>query len=466
MTANAGYHAYATGDVLTAAQVQYNLQNQTVMYFATTSARTTAIGSVTVEGMVTYIPANGLEYYNGTAWTGVSNPGDITDVLAGKGLTGGGTSGSVTLALGTTAKGDLVAGTGTTTAAALTVGADGSTLVADSSTSTGLRYTAGNPISNPTLNSAMQIWQRSTSTAGSTTAFCADRWAAYRTVAGSTFSRQVTGDTTNLPNIQYAIRVSRDSGNASAATLILAQTFETVNSIPFAGKIVTLSFYARAGANLTANLGVQLGSGTGTDQNWTGFSGLAYVVNTTQALTSTWTRYTFTGTVPTTSTQLNMQFYYVPTGTAGANDYYEITGVQIDIGSVALPFRTYAGTVQGELAACQRYYYRTGTNDSAAYGILTGTGWADTTTHTIAVLPLPVTMRVAPTAVDYPTISTLRTYGYGGAQALTALTMGSQTSANFVYLDGTNTSTITAGAVQYLQKNNSATAYIGVTAEL
>ena len=71
MTANAGYHAYATGDVLTAAQVQYNLQNQTVMYFATSSARTTALGAVLVEGMVTYIPANGIEYYNGTAWTAI-----------------------------------------------------------------------------------------------------------------------------------------------------------------------------------------------------------------------------------------------------------------------------------------------------------------------------------------------------------------------------------------------------------
>ena len=71
MTANAGYHLYNTGDVLTAAQVQFNLQNQTVMYFATSSARTTAIGAVTVEGMVTYIPANGIEYYNGTAWTAI-----------------------------------------------------------------------------------------------------------------------------------------------------------------------------------------------------------------------------------------------------------------------------------------------------------------------------------------------------------------------------------------------------------
>jgi len=101
MTANAGYHLYNTGDVLTAAQVQFNLQNQTVMYFATSAARTTAIGSVTVEGMVTYIPANGLEYYNGTAWTGVSNPGDITAVNTAvtSGLTGGATSGSVDLSL-------------------------------------------------------------------------------------------------------------------------------------------------------------------------------------------------------------------------------------------------------------------------------------------------------------------------------------------------------------------------------
>jgi hypothetical protein len=101
MTANAGYHAYATGDVLTAAQVQYNLQNQTVMYFATSAARTTAIGSVTVEGMVSYIPANGLEYYNGSAWTGVSNPGDITAVNTAvtSGLTGGATSGAVDLSL-------------------------------------------------------------------------------------------------------------------------------------------------------------------------------------------------------------------------------------------------------------------------------------------------------------------------------------------------------------------------------
>jgi len=140
MTANAGYHLYNTGDVLTAAQVQFNLQNQSVMYFATASARTTALSGVIVEGMVTYIPANGLEYYNGSAWVTLSTGGDITGVAAGKGLTGGGTTGDVTLSLGTTAKGDLVAGTGTTTAAALTVGANNTVLQADSAQTTGLKY--------------------------------------------------------------------------------------------------------------------------------------------------------------------------------------------------------------------------------------------------------------------------------------------------------------------------------------
>jgi hypothetical protein len=78
MTANAGYHLFNTGDVLTAAQVQYNLQNQTIMYFASSAARTSALSAVLVEGMFSYLAdTNSTEYYTGSAWVslaGMTNP--------------------------------------------------------------------------------------------------------------------------------------------------------------------------------------------------------------------------------------------------------------------------------------------------------------------------------------------------------------------------------------------------------
>lgn len=107
-TANAGYKLFATGDVLTAAQVQYNLQNQTIMYFASSTARTTALSGVVVEGMFSYLAdTNAFEYYDGAAWQSVSNPGDITGVTAGTGLSGGGSSGTVTLSIDTATTVDL-----------------------------------------------------------------------------------------------------------------------------------------------------------------------------------------------------------------------------------------------------------------------------------------------------------------------------------------------------------------------
>ena len=261
-----------------------------------------------------------------------------------------------------TAKGDLF---GYSTAPArLAVGNNGESLVADSSTSTGLRYTAGTVTDNPFLNSAMQVWQRGTSislAASAGTTFLADRWCIQTGASqATTVSRQATGDTTNLPFIQYAMRIQRNSGQTGTSNYGLMSPMETINTVPFAGKAVTFSFYARKGANYSATSDVLRGilrTGTGTDQNpYTGYTGDANSLDANFTLTTSWQRFSVSGTIAATVTEMTAQFNYTPTGTAGAADYYDITGVQLDIGSVALPFRTNGGTFQGELAACQRYY--------------------------------------------------------------------------------------------------------------
>lgn len=72
--------------------------------------------------------------------------GDITAVVAGTGISGGGTTGSVTvtnsMATAIDAKGDLIAGTGADAFSRLAVGTNGQVLTADSTAATGLKWAA------------------------------------------------------------------------------------------------------------------------------------------------------------------------------------------------------------------------------------------------------------------------------------------------------------------------------------
>lgn len=322
---------------------------------------------------------------------------------------------------------------------------------------------------NVLLNSDFSVWQRGTSfTAAS--GYVADRWyyARYGGATGVTITRQVTNDTTNLPNIQYCMRVQRDSGNTGTGAPQIAQSLESINSIPYAGKQVTLSFYARAGANFSAAssaLTAQVISGTGTDQNnlGAGYTGSATPVAGTATLTTTWQRFSYTGTIAATATEFCVYFNYQPVGTASTNDYFEVTGVQIEQNATATPFARNASTYQAELAACQRYYYRLTT--ASTYSFISS-GGASTTTQAIFYVPTPVTMRIAGTSLEQSSMSAFL-FKNGSYNSSGTWTLASGNNGNGFALQYTHGSAIfTTGDNLNISNGATATAYFGISAEL
>ena len=145
MAAPLGFKTFTVGEVLSAADVNGYLMHG-VLVFATTAARDAAITSPQ-EGQFAFTKdTNSLFYYDGAAWVASGATGDIEGVTAGVGISGGGTSGTVTvtnsMATAIDAKGDLVVGTGADTFSRLAVGTNTYTLVADSGEATGLKWAA------------------------------------------------------------------------------------------------------------------------------------------------------------------------------------------------------------------------------------------------------------------------------------------------------------------------------------
>jgi hypothetical protein len=206
----------------------------------------------------------------------------------------------------------------------------------------------------------MRIRQRGDSgtLTGSVSYLTIDRWAArYTGASGGVFN----GGITSAPaGFQYSLQIGRGSGTTATGVIELLYAMETTDSIPLQGKTVTISFYAKSGSNFSSSgngLNLAMFCAKGTDQSassmgaWTS---LTTPISQTQAITTSWVKYSFSGTVPSDCTQIGLYFYYTTTGTAGADDKFYITGVQLEEGSAATGFEH--RPIGTELALCQRYY--------------------------------------------------------------------------------------------------------------
>ena len=282
-----------------------------------------------------------------------------------------------------------------------------------------------NLLDNPIFN----FYQRGTTaiTGITTTAtYHADRWAG---VAGTSTSSGLTNVTSSLPTgtgtpvFTNAEQLQRTAAQTGVVAEQLLQEIPTADITPLAGQPVTLSFWALVGSNFSAAnsaITVKVVTGTGTDEGLatylTGLAGAANAINTTVTGTANWQRFAVTGTLPATATEAVVSIGWTPVGTAGTNDYIQVTGVQLEQGTVATNLEVRPSQV--ELAKLQRYVYVI--NDTTAGIAVTPVGTAQGTTTTCTIgIPFPVTMRKAPTYTNALTASTFKIVS--ASQTATAL---------------------------------------------
>jgi hypothetical protein len=300
---------------------------------------------------------------------------------------------------------------------------------------------------NVLINGGFDVWQRGTSFT-TTGGYLADRW---WTATGDITNNTISRSTSIVPpESLYSLTITKAT---TAGPAQIRQSIETINAVRLAGQTATFSVYLYASTSTTVSLFVD--SSTATDDG----PGATMTQLGTADFTvgGSWIRGSLSVNVPSNAKSLRVRVRVASLG-VGATLY--VGNAQLEEGSTATPFSSNANSIAGELAACQRYYYRLTAGNTYAYF---GSGLTHTTGNGAFVVPFPTTLRRNPdfgssAASTFILINTAFT-------AITGIALAS---------DGTNTNmgavtvtgTFTAGQAMIIRSNNNANAFIEFNAEL
>ena len=322
---------------------------------------------------------------------------------------------------------------------------------------------------NKIINGNFAINQRAFSSTTSSATFTFDRYKTEFSGGTVTYSAQTftpgAAPVAGYESTKFLQVVT--SGQSGANFALIDQKIEDVRT--FAGQTVTISFWAKV-ASGTGKVGVAFEQNFGSGGSGT----VVLAAGDLTAITTSWARYTVTAAISSVSgktigaSSFLRLCLFTSAGTAVSsyssigvvNQTIGFWGVQVEYGSKATPFQTASGSIAGELALAQRYYYRQG--GAAVYQEFGFGSSGGSTTGANVQVQFPVTMRTNPSAIDF---STLALTDYNGNNAITTAVFGTN-SPNMAAVTVGGTSGLTTYRPYALRANNSTSAYIGFTAEL
>jgi hypothetical protein len=271
----------------------------------------------------------------------------------------------------------------------------------------------GTPINkNYLINGGFAIAQRGTSFvsgANNDDAYTLDRW---YILSDTNDVIDVTQDTSTVPtNGQFAIALDVETANKKFG---IATIIENKDVIGLVGNTVTFSFKAKVSSTTKLdNVKAAIVAWSGTADTVTsdiisawGAEGTnpTLIANATYenspanlSVTTSYATYSVSAAVDTASTKNLILFVWSDVTDTTAGDFLYIAESKLELGSTATAFVYAGGTIQGELAACQRYFQVIAV--SQAWGT-----WYSTTDAAL-MAGLPVAMRVTPT-ITFSTVYT------------------------------------------------------------